>query len=41
MKKYIEPACDVMVMDLRMIICASFDSVDNTELFTIDFEELI
>jgi hypothetical protein len=41
MKTYIEPACEVIVMDLKMIICASFDSVDNTELFAIEDIELL
>lgn len=41
MKTYIEPECSVTEMDLRMMICASFDDINDTELFAIDDIETI
>ena len=45
MKTYIEPECQTMILDEGYVICSSpgeaFDSVDATELFTIEDFELI
>lgn len=43
MKKYLEPDCQVLIMKMDSIICASpgFDAINATEEFTIDIEELI
>ena len=41
MKEYIEPACEVLNIELGKLICGSFDNVDSTEIFVVeDFENL-
>lgn len=45
MKRYTEPDCCVIVLNMSSIICGSlnpgFDAIDATEEFIIDAEELI
>jgi hypothetical protein len=41
MKKYVEPDCNYTVLNMGNIVCGSFDSVNNTEMFNIEDEELI
>ena len=41
MKKYITPSLDIIKEILERNYCASFDSNDNTEIWTIEDEETI
>jgi hypothetical protein len=41
MKQYVEPSCEILALDPVAVVCGSFDSVDNTEIFTIEDFEII
>lgn len=43
MRQYVEPICELLTIDPVTVVCGStqFDSVDSTELFTIETFELI
>lgn len=41
MRKYVEPSCELLTLDPVTVICGSFDSVDNTELFIVEDFEII
>lgn len=45
MKTYVEPECQMMILDEGYVICSSpgaaFDPVNATELFTVEDFELI
>jgi hypothetical protein len=41
MKTYINPVCEILLINQDFLLCASFDQVDSTELFYVDDPETI